>query len=83
VQATKTFAKIKGLIQEALAQVKGIVTGAITIIAPVTYRQRYPHSSGREPWLCPHGQRAMGVWRIWHPTYGLIQDELKAIARGK
>jgi hypothetical protein len=34
VQATKTFAKIKGLIQEALAKGEGIVKGAIKIIRP-------------------------------------------------
>lgn len=25
----------------------------------------------------------MGVWRIWHPTYGIIHDELEAMRRGK
>ena len=40
VQATKTFAKLKGLIQEALAKVKGVVKGAIKIMAQLTYRQR-------------------------------------------
>jgi hypothetical protein len=83
VQATKTSAKIKGLIQEALAKVKGIVKGAIKIIAPMTYRQRYAQSTGRDPLRCPHCQHEMGVWRIWHPTSGVIHDELKAIARGK
>lgn len=83
VQATKTFATLKGLIQEALAKVRGIVKGAIKIIAPLTYRQRYQQSSGRDPLRCPHCQREMGVWRIWHPTYGLIHDELTAIKRGK
>jgi hypothetical protein len=83
VQATRTFAKLKGLIQEALAKVQGIVRGAIKIIAPLTYRQRYRYSSGRDPLRCPHCQREMDVWRICHPTYGLIHDELKAIARGK
>ena len=36
VQATKTFAKLKGVIQEALAKVKGIVKGAMKmgVIAP-------------------------------------------------
>src|SRR4030095_6925155 len=33
VQATKTFEKIKGLIQAALAKVKGVVKGGIKIIA--------------------------------------------------
>ena len=41
VQATKTFAKIKGLIHEALAKVEGVVKGAVQIIARLTYRQRY------------------------------------------
>jgi hypothetical protein len=41
VQATKTFAKVKVLIHEALAKVRGVVKGAIKIIARLTYRQRY------------------------------------------
>jgi hypothetical protein len=83
VQATKTFAKLKGLIQEALAKVKGIVSGAIQIIAPLTYRQRYQQSTGRDPLRCPHCQAEMGVWKIWHPKYGVIYDELEAMKRGK
>ena len=83
VQATKTFEKIKYMIQEALATVKGIVKGAIKIIAPMTYRQRYQQSTGRDPLRCPHCHSDMGVWRIWHPTYGVIHDELEAIRRGK
>ena len=83
VQATKTFATLKSLIQEALAKVKGIVKGAIKIIAPMTYRQRYQRSTGRDPLRCPHCQSDMGVWRIWHPQYGVIHDELEAIERGK
>jgi hypothetical protein len=40
VQATKTFAQLKGLIQAALAKVHGCVQGAIPLIAPLTDRQR-------------------------------------------
>jgi len=83
VQATKTFAKLRGLIQEALAKVQGLVKGAIKIIAPLTYRQRYQQSSGRDPLRCPHCHSAMEVWRIWHPTYGVIHDELEAMRKGK
>src|SRR6266571_8101605 len=82
VQATKTFATLKGVMQEALAKVKGIVQGAIKILAPLTYRQRYQQSSGRDPLRCPHCQSAMEVWRIWHPTYGVIYDEGEVIKRG-
>jgi hypothetical protein len=49
VQATKTFANVKVMIQAALAKVQGIVKGAIKIIAPMTYRQRYQQSTGRAP----------------------------------
>ena len=77
VQATKTFAKVKVAIQAALAKVEGVVKGAVQIIARLTYRQRYEQSTGRDPLVCPHCQSEMGIWRIWHPTYGVIYDEGK------
>ena len=83
VQATKTFEQLKRMMHDALAKVKGMVKGAIKIIAPLTYRQRYEQSTGRDPLRCPHCQAAMGVWKIWHPKYGVIYDELEAIERGK
>jgi hypothetical protein len=82
MQATKTFAKVKGAIQAALAKVEGVVKGAVQIIARLTYRQRYKQSTGRDPLSCPYCQSAMGVWRIWHPTYGVIYDEGEVIKRG-
>jgi hypothetical protein len=83
VQATKTFEKVKGLIQEALAKVKGIVKGAIKIIPALTYRQRYEQSLGRDPLICKHCQQEMGVWKIWHPKYGVVYDELEQIRKGR
>jgi Putative transposase len=82
VQATKTFAKVKVVIQAALAKVEGVVKGAVKIIARLTYRQRYAQSTGRDPLICPHCRGEMGVWRIWHPTYGVIYDEVQVIKRG-
>ena len=83
VQATKTFEKVKGLIQEALSKVKGIVKGAIKIIPTLTYRQRYEQSLGRDPLICKHCQQEMGVWKIWHPKYGVVYDELEQIRKGR
>ena len=83
VQATRTFATIKDMIHEALAKVKHVIKGAIKIMAALTYRQRYQRSTGRDPLRCPHCHSDMGVWRIWHPTYGVIHDELEAMRRGK
>jgi len=70
------------MLHEALAKVKGVVKGAVQIIARLTYRQRYEQSTGRDPLICPHCQGAMGLWRIWHPTYGVIYDEVQVIKRG-
>jgi hypothetical protein len=82
VQATKTFAKVKVVIQTALAKVEGVVQGAVKIIARLTYRQRYEQSTGRDPLSCPHCRGEMEVWRIWHPSYGVIYDEGEVIKRG-
>ena len=54
VQATKTFAKVKLVIQELLAKVEEVVQGAVKIIARLTYRQRYEQSTGCDPFGCPH-----------------------------
>jgi hypothetical protein len=70
VQATKTCAKVKVAIHVALAKVEGVVKGAVKIIARLTYRQRYERSTGRDPLVCSHCGGEMGLWRIWHPTYG-------------
>ena len=83
VQATKTFAKMKSRIQEALAKVQGVVKGAVKIIARLTYRQRYHQSSGRDPLICPHCHEEMGLWKIWHPKYGVVYDECEAIKKGQ
>jgi Putative transposase/Transposase zinc-binding domain len=82
VQATKTFAKVKGAIQAALAKVEGMVTDAVKILTRLTYRQRYEHSTGRDPLICPYCRYEMEVWRIWHPTYGVIYDEGEVTKRG-
>ena len=82
MQATKTCAKMKVVIQAALGKVEGVVKGAVQIIARLTYRQRYEQSTGRDPLICPHCQGEMGVWRLWHPTYGVIYDEGEVIKRG-
>jgi len=82
VQATKTFTRVKAVIQAALAKVEGMVKGAVKIIARLTYRQRYAQSTGRDPLICPHCRGEMEVWRLWHPTYGVIYDEGEVIKRG-
>jgi hypothetical protein len=82
VQATKTFAKVKLVMQAALAKVEEVVKGAVKLIARLTSRQRYEQSTGRAPFRCPHWGAEMAVWRLWHPTYGVIYDAGEVIKRG-
>jgi hypothetical protein len=82
VPATQTFAKVQVAMQAALAKVEGVVKGAVQLIARLTSRQRYEQSTGRDPVVCPHCRSEMGVWRLWHPTYGVIYDEGEVIKRG-
>ena len=41
-----------------------------------------PLGTGRDPFRCPHCGAEMAVWRVWHPTYGVIYDEGEMIKRG-
>lgn len=83
VQATKTFAPLKRMMHAALAQGQGSLTGAITLIAPVTSRQRDQQRTGRDPLRCPHCHAERGLWKIWHPKYGVISDALEVIKQGQ
>ncbi len=49
---TRTFEKVKVIIQEALSTVKGVVKGAIKIIEEKSYRERYQESFGIDPFKC-------------------------------
>src|SRR5204863_9414919 len=82
VQATKTVAQVKGALQAALAKGEGGVKGAVQSSARLPSRHRYPQRTGREPCRCPHGQGERAVWRLWHPSYGVLYDEGEVIKRG-
>jgi len=82
VPATRTLAKVKALRREAVAKGEGVVKGAVQRIARLTSRQRYEQSTGRDPWRCPHGQSPRDGWRLWHPTYGVSDDEGEVSKRG-
>ena len=68
--------------EEELFKARAREQGAVKIIARLTYRQRYEQSTGRDPCICPHCGHEMGVWRSWHPTYGVIHDEGEVIKQG-
>jgi hypothetical protein len=82
VQATKTLAKVQSMIQTAWAKGAAVGKGAGTRLARLTSRQRYAHSTGRDPCRGPHWQRAMALCCLWHPTDGVSYDEGDVSKRG-
>ena len=73
---------VKALIHKVLAQVNGVIRGAVTSIGRLTSRQRYTQRTGRNPLRCPHCGEEMALSRIWHPQYGIVYDEGQKSKRG-
>jgi hypothetical protein len=53
-----------------------VVKDAIKIIPKKSYRERYREGTGKDPFICPHCGKEMEIWKVWHPSYGVIYDEL-------
>src|SRR6266581_3899284 len=46
-------------------------------------RDQIVASTGRDPLRCPRCGGAMRLWKVWHPRYGVVYDELQQIKRGR
>src|SRR6266700_7735688 len=47
------------------------------------YRARVLASTGRDPLRCTRCGGEMMLWKVWHPRYGVVYDELHEIKRGR
>ena len=78
LQATCILAKMR---QKVVAAVQGAVQQVLPGLGvPRTrrrYRERMQATLGRDPLACPRCGTALWLWRIWHPRYGLLYDELE------
>ncbi len=83
LQATKTFKKWSETIKEGLRRIGRVVKGTYRVIAAKRYRERYLNFNGRDPMICRYCGHEMGLWKIWHPKYGVIYDEWENIKAGK
>lgn len=77
LQATKTFEKLKSLIGKALRLIGRRVNRSYEIIFMKKYRERYSDFWGKDPFICSVCGEEMLLWKIWHPKYGIIYDELE------
>jgi len=77
LQATCIWAKMR---QKVLAALQGAVQQVIAgLRAPRRrrYRERMQATLGRDPLVCPRCGTALWLWRLWHPRYGILYDELE------
>jgi len=74
----KIYKKVKAILPTDAAQCKETFT-----IGRKGYRQRVMETTARDPFI---GSRCGGeliLWKIWHPSYGVIYDEEERLKSGQ
>ena len=51
-------------------------------IARKDYRQRVIETSSKDPFICSRCGGELILWKIWHPSYGVIYDEEERLKSG-
>ena len=51
-------------------------------IARKDYRQRVIETKSKDPFICSRCGGELMLWRIWHPSYGVIYEEEERIKAG-
>jgi hypothetical protein len=83
LQATKTFSKWCEVIKSGLKRIGRMIKGAYQILSSKRYRERYMEVSRKDPMVCEYCGTEMDIFKIWHPKYGVIYDELEEMKAGK
>lgn len=82
LEATKTYKKWKEIIQKGIKKLGRIVKGAYQIVIKKSYRERYKEIAGKDPMECSYCGSEMELWKVWHPKYGVLFDELEDLKAG-
>jgi hypothetical protein len=83
LHATCKAKKVKMVLKELMGALGRLLKGTYRIAAQKTYRDRVLASTGRDPLRCARCGEAMMLWKVWHPLYGVVYDELREIKRGR
>src|SRR5215468_2756397 len=83
LHATCKAKKVKEVLTRLMVALGRLIKGTYRITARQTYRERVLASTGRDPLRCGRCGRAMILWQVWHPRYGVVYDELQAIKCGR
>jgi hypothetical protein len=83
LHATCKAKKVRVFLTRLLVAFGRMIKGTYRILTRKTYRERVKASTGRDPFHCGRCGRGMMLWKIWHPRYGVVYDELREIKRGR
>jgi len=74
----KIYHKIRAILPTDAAQCKETFT-----IGRKGYRQRVMETTARDPFICSRCGGELILWKIWHPSYGVIYDEEERLKSGQ
>ena len=83
LHATCKAKKVKGVLTALMVVLGRLIKGTYRIAVQKTYRARVLASTGRDPLRCMRCGGEMMLWKVWHPRYGVVYDELREIKRGR
>jgi hypothetical protein len=83
LHATCKVKKVQGVLSLLMVALGRLIKGTYRIVAQKTYRERVLASTGRDPLCCTRCGGEMMLWKVWHPRYGVIYNELHEIKRGR
>lgn len=83
LHATCKAKKVRVVLQQLLVALGRLITGTYRIVTRKNYQERVRASTGQDPLRCGRCGRGMMLWKIWHPRYGVVYDELHEIKRGR
>jgi Putative transposase len=81
--ATCQQQRVRWLLQTILVAIGRAIKGTYRVLARQTSRERVLASTGCDPLRCPRCGGVMLRWQVWHPRYGVVDDELQQIKRGR
>jgi len=81
LHATAVYQKIRERLKAILAAVGERDQETFTVMRK-DYRQRVIETSAKDPFICSRCGGELILWKIWHPSYGVIYDEEERLKTG-
>ncbi len=83
LHATCKHQRVRSLLKTIWVAIGRAIKGTYRVVARKTYRERVSASTGHDPLRCARCGGSMMLWKVWHPRYGVVYDEIEAIRRGR